>query len=186
MERGAVMTSEILVRRYDKAFSLWDSNGNGYIEEADFKRLLNQFLAMFGESPTSERGADVARQWDDHWQALLATVDHVADGRISRQEWREGMARLAGDEVSRNRVLTSVATAVFRLMDTDGDDKVGPAEWRSFQESIGNRGAAEASFRQMDTNHNGYLTVQELVNAAHEYFTSPDPHARGGWLFGDV
>ena len=38
----------------------------------------------------------------------------------------------------------------------------------------------------MDTNHNGYLTVQELVNAAHEYFTSPDPHARGGWLFGDV
>ena len=70
------MTSDILVRRYDKAFSLWDSNGNGYIEEADFKRLLGQFLAMFGESPTSARGAEVARLWDDHWQALLATVDH--------------------------------------------------------------------------------------------------------------
>jgi Ca2+-binding EF-hand superfamily protein len=183
---GAAMTSEILVRRYDKAFSLWDSNGNGYIEEADFKRLLGQFLAMFGESPTSARGAEVARLWDDHWQALLATVDHEADGRISRQEWREGMARLAGDEASRNRVLTAVATAVFRLMDTDGDDKVGAAEWRSFQESIGNRGAAEASFRHMDVNHNGYLTVQELVSAAHEYFTSPNPGARGGWLFGDV
>ena len=180
------MTSEILVRRYDKVFSLWDSNGNGYIEEADFKRMLRPVSRDVRGSPTSERGADVARLWDDHWQALLATVDHVADGRISRQEWREGMARLAGDEASRNRVLTAVATVVFRLMDTDGDDKVGPAEWRSFQESIGNGDAAEASFRHMDTNHNGYLTVEELVDAAHEYFTSPDPGARGGWLFGDV
>jgi len=58
---GVAMTSEILVRRYDKIFSLYDSDKNGYVEEADVKRLQGQMLAIFGESPTSERGADVAR-----------------------------------------------------------------------------------------------------------------------------
>jgi Ca2+-binding EF-hand superfamily protein len=83
-------------------------------------------------------------------------------------------------------VLTPFAAAAFRLVDTDGDGKVDLAEWRSFQEGLGNGDAAEASFQRMDINHNGYLTVEELLDAAHEYFTSPDPDARGGWFFGDV
>jgi hypothetical protein len=128
-------TPEILVRRYEMLFSLYDSNRNGYVEEADLKRLQGQFLAAFGESPTSERGADVVKLWDGFWQAVLANTDYVADGRISLEEWRKGIARLAGDEARRNRVLTPLATSFFRLMDTDGDGKVGPAEWRSFQES---------------------------------------------------
>jgi Ca2+-binding EF-hand superfamily protein len=180
------MTSEILVRRYDKIFRMFDSNRNGFVEEADVKRMQGQFLAMFGESPTSERGAEVAALWDDYWHALLAMMDHVADGRISPQEWRDGYVRLAGDEASFRRVLTPFATAAFRLVDTDGDGRVGLAEWRSFQKGLGNGDAAEVSFQQMDTNHNGYLTVEELLDAAHEYFTSPDPDARGGWFFGDV
>jgi Ca2+-binding EF-hand superfamily protein len=180
------MTSEILLRRYDKIFSHYDSNRNGYIEKADFKRMQGQFVAAFGESPTSERGADIVKPWDDLWQAMLASTDHTADGRISLEEWRNGLARLAGDEASYNRVITPLATVMIRLMDTDGDGKVGPAEWRSFQESRGNGDAAEASFQHMDTNHNGYLTVEEVADLGHEYLTSPDPDARGGWLFGDV
>ena len=61
----------------------------------------------------------------------------------------------------------------LRLIDTDGDDRVGPAEWRSFQESLGNRDAADASFQNMDTDHKGYLTIDELVDAVHDYLTSP-------------
>jgi Ca2+-binding EF-hand superfamily protein len=185
-ERGVAMTAENLERRYDKVFSLYDSSQNGYVEEVDVKRLQNQFLAIFGESPTSERGADVTKLWDDFWQALQAAMDQTADGRIGRQEWQEGMARLAGDRARYNSVFTPLATAVFRLIDADGDDRVGPAEWRSFQEGLGNGDAADASFQNMDTNHNGYLSVGELVDVVHEYLTSPDPEARGGWLLGDV
>lgn len=180
------MTSEILIRRYDKAFDLYDSNGNGYLEEADLTRLQGQFLATFGEPPTSARAVELAALWGDYWQALLTMMDHVVDGRISRQEWRDGHARLAGDEASYNRLLTPAVTAVFRLMDTDGDGKVGPAEWRSFQESIGNGASAEVAFQHMDINHNGYLTVEELLDAFREYVTSPDPDARGGWFHGEI
>jgi len=72
------MTSEILIRRYDKAFDLYDSNGNGYVEEADLKRLQGQFLAIFGESPTSARAAELAALWGDYWQGLLTMMDHAA------------------------------------------------------------------------------------------------------------
>ena len=180
------MTPEILVRRYDKIFSLYDSNGNGYAEQADVRRLQGQFLSIFGESPASERGAEAVRLWDDWWQALLTSMDHVAEGQISPQEWRDGLARLANDEASYTRVFTPFGTALMELVDTDGDGQVGPVEWRSFQESIGNGAAAESSFQHMDTNHNGYLTAEELVDVIHEYLTSPDPDARGGWLLGDV
>lgn len=179
------MTSEILVRRYDKIFSLYDSDGNGYVEDADIRRMQGQVLAAFGEATTSGPGAEVARLWDDLWRALLTSMDRVADGRISREEWQEGFAQLAGDEASYNGVLTPLATAVFRLMDTDGDGKVGLAEWRSFQEGLGNEGAADASFQLMDTNRNGYLTVEELVDAVREYLTDPAPDTRGAWLLGD-
>jgi len=180
------MTSEALVRRYDKSFMLFDSNGNGYVEEADMKRLQGQIFAIFGESPTSQRGADIVRLWDDYWQALLTTAAVDASGRISPQQWREAYGRLASDQASYNRVFTPLATAVFRLVDTDNDDKVGPAEWRSFQESLGNGDAAETSFQHMDTNHNGYLTVEELLAAVHEHLTNPDPDVGGGWLLGEV
>jgi Ca2+-binding EF-hand superfamily protein len=178
------MTSEILVRRYDKIFKIYDGNRDGYIEESDLARLRDQFFMMFGESPTSERGAGIAKLWDDLWHALLAATDHVADGRISLQEWREGLPRLIGDEASYNRVGTLLATAVFWLMDADGDGKVGPEEWLGFQKSLGNEGAAESSFQLMDTERNGYLTVEEFVGVVHEYLTSPAPDARGGWLLG--
>jgi Ca2+-binding EF-hand superfamily protein len=179
-----MMTSEPLVRRYDKVLRLFDTNGNGYVEEADMKRLQGQFLAIFGESPTSGRGVEIAKLWDDYWQALLAIVN--ASDQISLQQWREAYDRVASDEASYNRVFTPLATAVFRLVDTDGDDKVGPAEWRSFQEGLGNGDAAETSFQHMDTDHDGYLTVEELLGALREYLTSPDPEARGGWFLGDV
>jgi Ca2+-binding EF-hand superfamily protein len=51
MERGFVMTSEILVRRYDKAFSLYDSDKNGYVEAADLKRFRIASLGVTGKGP---------------------------------------------------------------------------------------------------------------------------------------
>src|SRR5262249_50142830 len=105
------MTSEILTRRHEKIFSLYDSNRNGYVEEADIKRLQGEFLATFEESPTSERGADTIKVWDAFWQALLASADDVADGRISLQEWQKVFVRVAGDEASYNRVFNPMATA---------------------------------------------------------------------------
>ena len=126
------MNSEILIRRYDKAFDLYDSNGNGYVEEADLKRLQGQFLEIFEESPTSTRAEELAALWGEYWQGLLTMMDHVVDGRISRQEWRDGHTRLVSDDATYHRLFTPAMTALFRLMDTDSDGQVGPAEWAQF------------------------------------------------------
>lgn len=43
---------------------------------------------------------------------------------------------------------------------------------------------AAAAFRQLDRNRDGYLTTDELIKNAEEFFFSEDPEAPGNWLVG--
>ena len=45
---------------------------------------------------------------------------------------------------------------------------------------------ADTSFVLLDHDHNGALSVDELVTAAHEYYTSADPKAPGNSLYGPL
>ena len=57
----------------------------------------------------------------------------------------------------------------------------GGTEWPDWRATR----PATTSFQNMDTNHNGYLTVEEMVNALHENHASHDAYARGGWLLSE-
>jgi hypothetical protein len=45
---------------------------------------------------------------------------------------------------------------------------------------------SEAAFAALDLNADGALSVEELVQATREYYTSPDPSALGNNLFGPL
>ncbi|SDN50316.1 EF-hand domain-containing protein [Allokutzneria albata] len=181
------MVADILVRKYTKIFKLYDSNRNGYIEKADVNRMKSQYLMAFDESPTSEKGRAVSERWDAFWAALTSSLDHDQDGQVSRDEFLNGFGALAlGDSDTFDAVLRPLIETAFTLMDTDGSGSVSVAEFRRFQRAVGNGDQADAAIAQLDKDGDGMISLEELVQNAREFLTSPDLDSTGNWLLGDV
>ena len=84
-------------------------------------------------------------------------------------------------------VFRPAARAVAELCDTDGDGAVAFAEFGTALAAFGTEPAdAETAFRRLDADGSGRLTVDELVTAVREYYTSELPTAAGNWLFGPL
>ena len=64
---------------------------------------------------------------------------------------------------------------------------IGLPDFQILQSAFGTTdGDAVAAFVRLDTDANGALSVDELVQAAHDYYTSGDPKAPGNSLFGPL
>ncbi|MBG6136575.1 EF-hand domain-containing protein [Longispora fulva] len=181
------MTSELLIEKLNRGFAQLDVNGNGQIDRDDVLGLGSRILLGFGESPTSAKGIQVLDSYDALWEQLTAHADADGDGVISPQEYRDGMtgAFVHGDKL--DSVFQPAAEAVMRIADTDGDGTIDREEFETLLRAFGTDGAdIDAAFAALDTDGSGQLTVDEMVAAAREYFTSEDPAAPGNLLFGQL
>ena len=181
------MVADVLTRKYDKIFKLYDSNRNGYIEKADVNRMKSQYLMAFDVSPTSEKGRAAGERWDAFWAALTSSLDRDQDRQVSREEFLAGFGALAlGDPEAFDAVLRPLIETAFTLMDTDGSGSVSVIEFRRFQHAVGNGDQADAAIAQIDKDGDGLISLEELVQNAREFLTSADPGTTGNWLLGDV
>jgi Ca2+-binding EF-hand superfamily protein len=181
------MTTELQILKLDRAFDQLDVSNNGQLDRDDLVGLGSRMLLGFGQSPTSVKGKEVLEGFDTFWDRLAADASVERDGALSPAEFREAMiaAYIEGDNFDAS--FRPVAQAVARLTDTDNDGRLGPVEFRTMQVAFGTPGPdIDAAFAVLDRARRGHLSVDELVEAAREYYTSPDPDARGNHLFGPL
>ncbi|ONI77854.1 calcium-binding protein [Actinosynnema sp. ALI-1.44] len=182
------MRSELLDRKMDKAFKHLDIDGNGHVEREDLIALATRIMANFGEAPTSTKGVTMLDAFETFWQELIAATDTDRDGRIDPEEWRAGMVgAFVTERGGFERGLRPAVNAVLQLADTDGDGVMGVEEFVVLQRAFGTPEAeARDAFRMLDADGNGHLDVDELANAARQFYTSADDNAVGNWFFGPV
>ncbi|MGP2436029.1 EF-hand domain-containing protein [Streptomyces sp. JW3] len=148
------------VNRVRLVFTLFDADGNGVLESADFDLMSNRVAAAApgaGEAQQQAMRAGFTR----YWNALVGELDADGDGRISYDEFQAcvlsperfdeavaefaaGFARL-GDLDGSGTVSRPVFTgmlrgvgfdlpnieALFEALGPDGADRVGVAAWEA-------------------------------------------------------
>ncbi|MEO5875149.1 MAG: EF-hand domain-containing protein [Streptosporangiaceae bacterium] len=180
-------TTELQDRKLDRAFDHLDADRDDVIARDDLVGLGARVLLGFGEPPTSVRGRTLLDNFDQMWAALLARLDLDGDHRISREEFRRGMAAAFIDGPDYEPAFRPAAQALARMCDIDGDGMVDPGEFRILQTAYGTaEGDIAMAFNALDTDRDGRVSVAELVAAAQDYYTGDDPEAGGNWLFGRI
>jgi Ca2+-binding EF-hand superfamily protein len=179
---------ELLLRKLDKRFRLFDADGDGYLIKSDVDRAARACLGHFGESVGTPKGRDVMAAYASLWNALVHNLDTDNDGQVSFEElaryvtaaeFQEG----TGYELTFGRI----AESVLALCDTDGNGTISFPEFRAIPgiAGLGENEAREA-FERLDTDGSGYLDITELHAAQRAFYTSTDPSHPGNLLFGQV
>lgn len=181
------MATDLQIEKLDRAFDHIDADHSGEIERDDLLALGSRVLLGFGEAPTSAKGKQLIDRFDDLWTEILAHADSDGSGAISPAEFRGAMITAYIEGRKFDKSFRPAATAIAALCDHDGDGAISLQDFQVLQAAFGVRdGDAASAFQRLDTDGNGSLSVDELVQAAHDYYTAEDPNAPGNSLFGPL
>lgn len=180
--------SDFLDRKLNVCFSHVDQNGDGGIEPADALALAARIIAYLGEPFDSKKAQAMLLSMENSWKRIMTVMDEDQNGLISPQEWRKGITQVfAADQASYAEGLRPVAEALFALCDKDGDGRVSREEFAGYQKAFGTSPEnTRLAFERLDRDRSGFLSVEELISAWQEYYTSVDPDAPGNWLYGPI
>lgn len=182
-----VEAKDLLDRKFDVCFTHGDVNGNGFLEAADSLALAARVATYLGEPMDSHKTQKLFQAFENFWKHVTIKMDTDNDGKISPEEWRKGLRKaFAEDPDGYKKGFHPVAQAIFSICDRDNDGSLEQSEFAKFHQAFGCTPAnSQLAFEHLDADGDGTLTVEELLNAWHEYYTSNDPNARGNWLYGD-
>ncbi|MFJ7245672.1 oxygenase MpaB family protein [Kitasatospora sp. NPDC098652] len=171
--------------RVDRFFrEVLDQTGDGVITVHDLRAMAHNVCWQLELDEAAE--ARVYAAFDGWWEQLRAAMDADGDGEVSREEFVA--ATLAGcdrDGAYLERGLLPALRAVFTAADTDGS---GFLEFDEYRAVFGGPRVhpAELShgFRQLDTDGDGRITVEEFVGGFTEFFTARADSTSGAQLLG--
>ncbi|MFV2173560.1 EF-hand domain-containing protein [Actinomadura sp. LOL_016] len=154
--------------RLEERFRLWDSNGNGTIERADFEREADDIIARLGA-----QGTPAADELKDAYLGMFDTLSAASGSdKMSRPQFLEAAEKEIigkGDE-GFAAVVKPTIEAIVGILDKSGDGQVSPAEMHGWFAAIGlSPEVADDAFRQLDSDNSGKLSVTELVDAVRDY-----------------
>lgn len=181
----AFAVPDVLARKFDKRFALFDADGDGVLTKDDFEAAAARFLAAFGVPGDSAKGRDVLAAYASMWNALIHSADGDSDGRLTRAEF---VAYLAGDEFREHGYTVTagrVAESVLAVCDTDGDGRISYEEFATIPgiSALPDDERREV-FDGLDTDASGHLDIGEIHAAQRDFYRSTDPDAPGNLIFG--
>lgn len=88
------MTNDLLDRKLERAFTHLDADGSGVIDAADIIALGTRLLKALAEPDSSPKADLVMGGLADFWQDLFTELDIDRDGKVTPDEYKQGMTRL--------------------------------------------------------------------------------------------
>jgi juvenile hormone diol kinase len=186
IQQGTItMLTPLQTRKLTRAFSLFDVDQNGFMEQADCELVVSATTHAMGYAIGSPEYRAYYNEYMAGWADLLKLGDSDHDQRLTQAEFLVAYDKMMAQPEHFNAVILGIVKTIITLWDSNKDGKVSEAEYAAYMIAF-HATAAEAAeaFRRLDRNGDGYLTTDELLQNAEEFFFSDDPQAAGNWLVG--
>jgi Ca2+-binding EF-hand superfamily protein len=170
------MVSSEYERRIAARFAVFDQDGNGYIDRADFSTAAKALLAEFGTAARSDKGQELYAGAEAFWQGMAGIADRDGDQRITREEFVNGAVKRLRDTPDRfAEIARPFLHAALAVADTDGDGAVTVADTARVLRALGaSEDIAQVAAAGLDTDGDGKVGEAEIVPAFARYFTVPE------------
>lgn len=175
------MASDFQRRKISGVFGAMDTDGDGFLTEADFRALTARWLALRGAGPGTPDGQRLAGIMMGWW----GTLDGAAggSGKVSLDQVLQVVDVLP----EMPDAVTATAAAMFEAVDEDGDGVISAAEYSRLIAAWNGVGApADDVFALLDSDGDGHLSRAEFAGHWFEFWAGDDPAAPGSLVFGRV
>lgn len=179
------MLSSLQTKKLTNLFNLYDTDGNGLLEESDYVRVAQNAARAIGYQPDTAEYATLYAGYMGIWQGVRQLADPDNTGQLTLATFLNGYAHLISQRELFAAVILGMAKTMIELQDRNKDGKVEQDEHMAYAMAHNiSHAAALESFRRLDRNGDGFLTRAELEQNIEEFFVSDDPAAPGNWLLG--
>ena len=171
--------SELWRKKIKRAMELRDANKDGFIQQADFKLIVQRFREM-GASEESLKAISTSfergfKRWGLVNESTALTYDELLENYI--REIEKLTEEVGG----------SAYSEMFRVIDIDGNGTISFEEWVSYYKAIGvDPVHARASFDAMDANGDGVVSMEEFVAYNVEFFFSTEDTLNSSIMYGPL
>jgi juvenile hormone diol kinase len=179
------MLSDLQRKKLTRYFRVYDVDDNGRIGPHDFERVVENVRILHGLSDDSPAHRQLHEGFMRRWRALRDSADDDADGGVDLEEWLEYWEGVLEEDDRYSREVASVTARLFEIFDTDEDGVLGPREFCDFYGIFGlSASLARDVFQELDADDDGFMSREELLEVARQFYRSDDPEARGNLLYG--
>ncbi|MCP2256672.1 Ca2+-binding protein, EF-hand superfamily [Streptoalloteichus tenebrarius] len=166
--------SDYKSRKFGKAFTLFDRDGDGVVRRADMESVVRKEVQRSGadyEAPEMRPVRVLVERW---WR----TLDPEGRGEVDHDGFVTALVALSDDRDAVRHVFEDGVRCLLSRMDRDGDGRVSKAEFVWVTQEDGLTSAErDAAFDRMDRDGDGYADVEDLVADYVELYCTSDPDA---------
>lgn len=170
------MVSSEYGRKIAARFTVFDQDGNGYIDREDFNVAAKALLAEFGTPARSDKGQALYGGAEAFWQGMAGIADRDGDQRITRDEFVNGAVKRLHDSPGRfAEIARPFLHAALAVADQDGDGRATVEDTARVLRILGvSEDIARAAAATLDADGDGKVGEDEIVPAFARYFTVPE------------
>ncbi|MCK9898240.1 EF-hand domain-containing protein [Frankia sp. AgB32] len=170
--------------RLEKLFKATDSNNDGYLEWADYERLIDRYITGLQLDRESRQAYGLRAAHQMFWLELLRYAN--GQNRLSQDDYIHAVRSLLMD-VSRFNLAEGLPHSIFDAIDRDGDNEIDKEEFDRYLKAWGTKPADGAEvFSRLDTDGDGRVSRWEFIRSWREFFFSDSSDAAGVFYLGAV
>ncbi|ANZ13494.1 EF-hand domain-containing protein [Streptomyces noursei] len=165
-------------------FEAVDANRDGNIDWADYQRLLDRLAVGYKPDKRDRRFQALRATYQMYWYELLRHAGSTSS-LLAKEEF-VAANRMASMDTSRFNLVEGIPQAVFDVMDANDCKILGREELVRLLKLLEVTTSPETvdQFTGIGNDGNGYITREDCVRSARQFFYTPSISAPGGIFFG--
>ncbi len=179
------MITEFQKKKMQHFFNVFDTDKDGFLEQADLERVIQKLAAVQNLEAGSPTYDNLHAKWMFVWNTLQKVSDANRDNLVSPEEWITLVDMTLTSEEAYQQIMYSIGSSTFDAVDTNNDGIIGVAEWTAFFKAHDiDEAVAEETFARLDLNSDGHISKDEGLELLHQFFYNNDPETPGNLFFG--